>query len=303
MIGRIATRTTAMNSLANLQAGQARTDRIQQQLTSGKAYSKPSDNPVAANEAMRTRSELAVNEQYGRSIADGRRWLNVQENSLDSVTDSLQDARTALVQAGNVGTLDDNGRKALAAKLRGIKEDLLTQANTPHEGRPVFSGTSAAAAVTVDTTTTPATYALNASQGAVTRRVAPGQDVQVNATAHDVFASPDGTTNVFAQLDALALAVEQGDAAKIGAGLTTVDAARERAMSVRSTLAARTNQLEALEASNADREVELTAKIDEVEGVDLAKAMIEFRLQDNAYQAALQATAKTIQPTLLDFLR
>jgi flagellar hook-associated protein 3 FlgL len=41
----------------------------------------------------------------------------------------------------------------------------------------------------------------------------------------------------------------------------------------------------------------------QVEGVDLPSALVDLQLQEMAYQAALGATAKALQPTLLDFLR
>jgi flagellar hook-associated protein 3 FlgL len=40
-----------------------------------------------------------------------------------------------------------------------------------------------------------------------------------------------------------------------------------------------------------------------LEDVDLAEVMVSLEAQRVAYQAALQATAKAIQPSLADFLR
>ena len=40
-----------------------------------------------------------------------------------------------------------------------------------------------------------------------------------------------------------------------------------------------------------------------VDVLDLPKTILELQLQSVAYQAALGATARVIQPTLLDFLR
>ena len=37
--------------------------------------------------------------------------------------------------------------------------------------------------------------------------------------------------------------------------------------------------------------------------MDIAKAIVDLQLQEVAYQAALGATARVIQPSLLDFLR
>jgi flagellar hook-associated protein 3 FlgL len=52
-----------------------------------------------------------------------------------------------------------------------------------------------------------------------------------------------------------------------------------------------------------DKQLHLTTSLSDVEEVDLAKATIDVSLQQVAYQAALAATAKTLQPSLLDFLR
>ena len=40
-----------------------------------------------------------------------------------------------------------------------------------------------------------------------------------------------------------------------------------------------------------------------MENVDVAQAIVDLQMQEVAYQAALGATARVIQPTLLDFLR
>ncbi|MEO2105974.1 MAG: flagellar hook-associated protein 3, partial [Actinomycetota bacterium] len=41
----------------------------------------------------------------------------------------------------------------------------------------------------------------------------------------------------------------------------------------------------------------------EAEDVDLPETIMELQLQEVAYQAALNATSRVIQPSLLDFLR
>ena len=46
-----------------------------------------------------------------------------------------------------------------------------------------------------------------------------------------------------------------------------------------------------------------TSQLSDVEDVDLPKAIMEMQLQQTSYQAALAATAKVIQPSLIDFLR
>jgi flagellar hook-associated protein 3 FlgL len=49
---------------------------------------------------------------------------------------------------------------------------------------------------------------------------------------------------------------------------------------------------------------DLTDKgIDDLTGVDLAKAITDFTSQQSAYQAALKVGSQIIQPSLVDFLR
>jgi flagellar hook-associated protein 3 FlgL len=46
-----------------------------------------------------------------------------------------------------------------------------------------------------------------------------------------------------------------------------------------------------------------TASLSEIENVDIARAVVDLQMQEVAYQAALGATARVLQPSLLDFLR
>ena len=55
--------------------------------------------------------------------------------------------------------------------------------------------------------------------------------------------------------------------------------------------------------SDLTDQLETQNQLSEVEGVDLPATIVELQLQEVAYQAALGATAKVLQPTLTDFLR
>ena len=49
--------------------------------------------------------------------------------------------------------------------------------------------------------------------------------------------------------------------------------------------------------------VSLANSLSEVEDIDLPKTIVDLQLQEVAYKAALGATARVVQPSLLDFLR
>ena len=57
------------------------------------------------------------------------------------------------------------------------------------------------------------------------------------------------------------------------------------------------------EMAAKDTVFELTSSLSEIENVDLARATIDLKMQEVAYQAALASTARLVQPSLADFLR
>ena len=65
----------------------------------------------------------------------------------------------------------------------------------------------------------------------------------------------------------------------------------------------RTARIERAGQAADDRTLELRSTLSGVENVDLPQSIMNLQLQQVAYQAALGATAKVIQPTLMDFLR
>lgn len=67
------------------------------------------------------------------------------------------------------------------------------------------------------------------------------------------------------------------------------------------SVGSRYHQIEIMQARNQANPFE--SQNSEVDGVDLPAAMVDLQLQEVAYQAALGATAKALQPTLVDFLR
>ena len=137
--------------------------------------------------------------------------------------------------------------------------------------------------------------------GAVTRRVGPDVTVQVDSNGTDTF-GPDGD-NLFSHLADLAKALRAGDAAGISAGIEALDGDLTTLSAAQSSAGARYNRITRSSDLANDSVLQLKSSLSDVEDVDLAEAAVELQVQEVAYQAALAATGKTIQPSQLDFLR
>ncbi|HET6858151.1 MAG TPA: hypothetical protein VFH94_13810, partial [Streptomyces sp.] len=65
----------------------------------------------------------------------------------------------------------------------------------------------------------------------------------------------------------------------------------------------RGSRLERVAQINFDRGMALTQQLSETESIDLPNTIMRLEMQKVGYEAALAATAKAIQPTLMDYLR
>lgn len=294
-IGRVTQRMMTQSSLANLQLGLGRLARVQEQLSTGRVINRPSDNPTGTTASMRLRSSAADQAQYSRNAQDGIGWLTQVDAALDSVTTAVKRARDLALQGANASASGSVAREALATEVDGIKAELLSRANTKYLDSPVFGG------VTAGNQAYDATGTYVGTLGDVNRRVADGVLVKVDADGPSVFG--DGATSAFAELDALATALRAGDQTGISNAINTLNSRIDTVTSARTAAGTRYQRLEQADQTASDAKISLDNQLSTIENADLAKTTVELKLQEVAYQAALGATSRVMQPSLLDFLR
>jgi flagellar hook-associated protein 3 FlgL len=158
--------------------------RTQQQLSAGRRMLAPSDNPVAAAQALRTEQSRALGVQYAANQGSARDSLALAESVLAEAGGAIQEARVRLVQAANA-TLSDADRRSLAAELRGRFEQLLALANSRDgNGQYLFSGYQGANQPFVATA---AGAAYNGDEGERLLQVASGRALPVSASGAGIF--------------------------------------------------------------------------------------------------------------------
>jgi flagellar hook-associated protein 3 FlgL len=306
MSTRITQRLMVDRSLYSLQTGLSRLAKTQEQLSTGRLINRPSDSPTGTNDAMRLRSQITADTQYAENAQNGLDYLSRTDSTLSAMIDSLQRARGLLVQGSSTGSTGQDAMDALATEMAEIKDALLTLANTKHMGRPLFGGTSNAD-VLYELQDDPAStdpnekiWVFTGDANAVTRTIGDGQDVAVNVTGAQAFGS-DGNT-VFDVLDQ-AITNMATNPDQLDDSLTALDQALDRMLGAQADAGSRVNRIEAKLRTLTDAELDHTTALSEIENVDIAKAVVDLQMQEVAYQAALGATARVLQPSLIDFLR
>ena len=295
---RVTQRSIVYGSTANLQDSLARSQRVQEKLTSGKEIARPSDNPTDVHTALDYRASIRRADQLKRNADDGLAMLGTADTALTDTSNLIKRARDLAVQGANA-TLNVRDREAIALEIDQLHQQAISLANTAYQGRPLFSGTAAPAAGG-DTAYT-ATGAYNGNSGAVMRTVAPGESVQVNLIGTDVF-GPSGN-DLFTTLATLANDLRTSPASVGTADLSAIDTAFTRVTTALASVGARVNRVESIRTQTETTQTQQADRLNAIEAIDIPKTIMELQLQQTAYQAALAATAKVIQPSLMDFLR
>ena len=282
-------------SLASLQGSLSRLGKVQEQISTGRIVNRPSDDPTAASAAMTFRAAVVKQESYSRNAADGQAWLGTVDATLSGMSTSIRRARELGLQGASTGSSTQSSRAALAAEVDQLRESLVSQANATYLGRPVMGGVTPGA-VAFD-----ATGAYVGVPGEVLRTVGDGVKVRVDVTGTDVV-GPNGDS-LFDDLAALSAGLVAGDGTAIRAALGKIEVRQTTLGTMQATIGAAYNRVEIAAQTATDTINTLRTRLSEAEETDLPKAIVQVKMQEVAYQAALAATARVMQPSLVDFLR
>ncbi|MBG9452191.1 flagellar hook protein FlgL [Cytobacillus firmus] len=276
------------NMLRNLSNSYSRLDKLQDQISTQKKFTKPSDDPVAAMMGINYRTDLNKIQQFTRNIGEVRNWVDSTDDALDKGGLALQRIRELTVQASN-GTLEGDQRKAVAEEVKQLKEHLQNLGDTQVGGKYIFNGNQ--------TNVKPSESGFQS--GTIELEVFSGIKIPVNTEGKALFGdmlSDDG------DIQKLITALETNDPA-VGDMLENVDKNIDNFLSARALIGAKQNRVELMEDRLSQQEVFSTRILSDNEDIDMEKAIIELTTQESIHRAALSVGARIIQPSLTDFLR
>ena len=137
---RITNKMMTNNALYNISNNKTLLSNLEQQYSTGKKITKPSDDPIVAVRALKFRTNLTeLNQYYEKNIPDAIAWMDVTESALKTVNDIVTSMNSYCNQGANdYPTAED--RDAIATNLEELKAQLYQEGNTNYAGRYVFSG-------------------------------------------------------------------------------------------------------------------------------------------------------------------
>lgn len=305
MTYRVSTQFAHERSIEAIAERQTALARAQQELSTGRKLLSPSDDPAAAAQAERARSQLARFDLEKKANEFATNMLGVADGALSSASEVLQYSRESMLRAGNA-SLSAADRALIAKGLRESREELLNVANRRDgTGTYVFGGQGSTTAPFNST----GTVAFQPLAGEQT--VGIDGDFSTSLDGRSTFIDlPSGTASksVFQTLDDAITLLEDGSAASttIAAGIrdavSGIDVALDRVQVKRTEVGEQLRALEGRARLIDSGEIESSGFLSGLVDVDFAKSISDVQSNQTALDAAMRTYAQVSRMSLFDYL-
>jgi len=291
--------TSAQTNLAKSQA----------QLAQGKQIINPSDAPDQASTVQRLKSILTRQDSYQTALNTVQNRLQGEDSTLSSVSDLLIRAKEIAVQANN-DTLSSDNRKALGVELQGLRDQMLSLANTKDtNGNYLFAGSKVSQPPFVSVAGGSPQYM--GDQTRMTVMVGESRSMPINRTGTDAFVPvnrtlPDGTTQgvgFFNVMDDLIKGVNTSDRPKMQGGLGELDGLLSGLSMARANIGSGLKGIEQQTGVVEDTVLNLKTTLSSVEDLDYANAITKMNQQMLSLEAAQSSFAKISQLNLFNYIK
>ena len=137
---RITNKIMQNNSLYNINNNKILQDKLSTQMSTQKAITRPSDDPVVAIRALRLRSSVSeLTQYYKKNAPDAQSWIEVTGKGLSTVTDILTDMNTQANKGANKDYTSSE-LSIIIKQLQSLKDEFYATGNLDYAGRYVFTG-------------------------------------------------------------------------------------------------------------------------------------------------------------------
>ena len=200
-----------MNDLVNsLDQSSASEAQLTGELGSGSRVNNLSDDPIAAGNNVLLSQQIGSDDTFSQTAASTQSMLQMSDSALSTVVSQLTSAVSLATEANN-GTLNASDLESIGNQLAGIRNEVVSLANTTYLGQYLFSGSQGATApYTLDTSTSPAVATYQGDTSVDYFQTPNGQKIQLNVPGSQIFSSPGN--DVLGTLNALVADFSSGTA-------------------------------------------------------------------------------------------
>lgn len=137
---RITDKMAQNQTMTNIQKNRSELAQLQNQASTGKKITTPSDDPAAAAKILINRTELKNTEQFEKNINSAKIFLDTTESTLSQLGDALIRTKELALQAAS-DTIGASQRSMIGSEVAQIYNSVLEMSNRRLGERFLFGGT------------------------------------------------------------------------------------------------------------------------------------------------------------------
>jgi len=302
---RITQNSVVSKTIAQVQERFQRLAELQQQITTGLLLNRPSDDPNRAGHIINATSVLNRDSRYLKNAQILQQELQATDTAVSQVSDLVSRVRASALQGAN-GGINASDRYALAREVDGELSELLRIADQRYGSKYLFGGSNAnQSPFTIEKDVNGKIISVAASDPEAMKptelTIEEGVRMSTSIPAGDLFNLPDGT-DLFQLLINTRNALDGNDKDAITASLDTLQDAVDMSSSASTLIGTRLRStqtiLDRLTATKSNSEERLSSLAD----ADAVDVISRYNQEQAAYETSLRATARIIQPSLVNFV-
>ena len=297
------TDTTLADQLSgDLQSQQATITSLDEELSSGQALQKPSDNPVAVADTLGYNRQIAQAASDQANATTAQSWLGLGNQTANQVVNTLQSVQTTVLQALNSGSNNAQSYSEMAQQVQGEISQMVGFANTQYGTTAIFAGTAGVS----QPYSSDGAYSGNSQ--AFTISVGNGAPVAVSVPGDQLFGGgTSGAQSVFTTLQNIVTHLQVGPGSASYSSLQTdlndLDTNMTQAETAATTLGESTQEVAAASTAAQNTSTQLQMILSTTESTDVPTVTAALQSDLTTYQAALYAVSQTVPETLAQFLK
>lgn len=311
---RVTNRVMSDNVLQNLFFNRSKLNELQEQISSGKLITKPSQNPTDAMGILSDQTALYQLNNYIKNIEHTQSELEVSDKSLLNTIDIVHRARELTVQAANL-TSGPNELATINFEMEQLIQQVKDLGNTKYGDKYVFGGlaTNDAPFVAVGNGVQ---YVGTPGAGNYERKVEINKDVivtlnlpgdQLFGEYYETAPGPPPVMTGSGLLQTLMTIREELAAVptnydNIRSKLDILDTDLHTLLNAQAKIGGTLARLELTKNKLDDDILSHTKRKSNLEDIDLAKAISDVKFQETSLTASLSVSAKVVQQSLLDYI-
>jgi flagellar hook-associated protein 3 FlgL len=284
-------------------AGQQRLSQLQLQLGTGKKINNASDAPDQASTLRRLSTTIAQQESYKKNLGSLTERLENQDTALQNVSSMMIRLRELSVQYAN-GTLSAEQRRIAAVEVRGVRDQILSLANSrDSNGLGLFNGSR----VVADAFDPNGVY-----QGDQTSNDVPVGDsraVSNRRTGSDVFIAvirsnggAEQAVGFFKVIDDLATALENNQVSGVQRGIGELTQLHQGISLAQADIGSDRNVVDSQLVASEEQLVRLKSLESDLQDVDYAEAVTRMQKEMLSLQAAQSSFAQLSKLNLFNYI-